>query len=115
MVFLGQIPECIKWHEIPILKHVKDSHEFNDLFVYALPAGHPGRTYDVIIMHLSLLLHFTDILCDITSYFRQEQTILTCRYSKSVPPEFNRPRVVRASARGVGGRGSIPDRVTPKT
>ena len=26
-----------------------------------------------------------------------------------------RSTVVRASARGVGGRGSIPDRVTPKT
>ncbi len=26
-----------------------------------------------------------------------------------------RSTVVRASARGAGGRGSIPDRVTPKT
>ena len=34
-------------------------------------------------------------------------------------PNFNRPPlrsvVVRASARGAGGPGSIPDRVTPKT
>ena len=85
MGFFGQIPECMKWYDVPILKHVKDSQEFNELFVYALPAGHPGRTYDAII--ISLLLHFMDILCHIKFYFRQEKTILTCNYSKSVPPK----------------------------
>ncbi len=45
-----------------------------------------------------------------------EYIIYTCAFMYS-PLLLDRPRsiVVRASAQGAGGRGSIPDRVTPKT
>ncbi len=35
-------------------------------------------------------------------------------FNDTVPPPL-RSTVVTASTRGAGGRGSIPDRVTPKT
>ena len=46
------------------------------------------------------------------AYFIADVRVFACPF-KTTPPQ--RSIVVRASARGAGGRGSIPDRVTPKT
>ncbi len=46
-----------------------------------------------------------------SNYKASNKIVNTCT-DMATPPTYS---IVRASARGAGGRGSIPDRVTPKT